>query len=136
MCETASLRMAEGGSGEESSSSASSLSLVSRDVYHTKLRVQSLERTVAALQEQVQGDQSFTAERLDNLEEQRRSIDRDLIVVRGRVESEAATQAARIARLEDQVAEIQHSLLARLESQSIAIARLSRRLQELEVQQR
>ena len=128
--------MAEGGSGEESSSSASSLSLVSRDVYHTKLRVQSLERTVAVLQEQVQGDQSFTAERLDNLEEQRRSIDRDLIVVRGRVESEAATQAARIARLEDQVAEIQHSLLARLESQSIAIARLSRRLQELEVQQR
>ena len=128
--------MAEGGSGEESSSSASSLSLVSRDVYHTKLHVQSLERTVAALQEQVQGDQSFTAERLDNLEEQRRGIDRDLIVVRGRVESEAATQAARIARLEDQVAEIQHSLLARLESQGIAIARLSRRLQELEVQQR
>ena len=85
---------------------------------------------------EVQGDQSFTAERLDNLEEQRRGIDRDLIVVRGRVESEAATQAARIARLEDHVAEIQHSLLARVESQSIAIARLSRRLQELEVQQR
>ena len=124
-----------GGSGAESSSSASSLSLVSRDVYHTKRRVQCLEQTVAAIQEQVQGDQSFTADRLDNLEEQRRGTDRELLVIRGRVESEAATQAARVARLEDQVAELQQTLFARLQAQGIAIARLSRRLQELEIQQ-
>ena len=133
MCESVSLRVEGGGSGGESSSSASSLSLVSRDLCHTKRRVQSLEQIVAALQEQVQGAQSFTEDRLENLEAQRRGADRDLLVIRGRVESEAATQAARIARLEGRVTEIQQLLLARLESQGIAIAR---RLQELEVQQR
>ena len=128
--------MDNGGSEGESSSSASSLSLVSRDLYHTKRRLQSLEQTVAALQEQTEGAQVFQDERLDNLEVQRAGTDRDLLVIRGRVESEAAAQAARVARLEDRVTEIQQLLLARLESQSISLARLSRRLQELEIQLR
>ena len=128
--------MDNGGSDGESSSSAFSLSLVSRDLRHTKRRLQSLEQTVAALQEQTQSAQAFQEDHLDNLEAQRRGTDQDLLLIRGRLESEAATQAARVARLEDRVTVIRQLLLARPESQGISIARLSRRLQELEVQLR
>ena len=125
------------GSEPASDSSVSSRSLLSRHLFATSNRVIALEleRTVAALQEQLQGAQAFSDDRLDNLEVQWQAIDQELLFQRGRVESEAASQAARIARLEDRVTEIQTLLVARLESQAIAIARLSRRLQELEMQQ-
>ena len=101
-----------------SDSSPSSGSLVSRHVFR-------IQREVTALQEST----GFADERLANLETISQTQSRDLDNLE-QLPALVQSLLARIARLEDN--QVQQA--ARLETQGIAIARLSRRIQELEAQ--
>ena len=105
-------------SAQCSDSSPSSGSLVSRHVF-------SLQRQVAALQEST----VFADDRITNLETISTSHSRDLDKLE-QLPALVPSLLDRVAHLED----IQVRQAAKLETQGIAIARLSRRIQELETQ--
>ena len=107
-------------SDQSADSSFSSGSLVSRHVFH-------LQRQVTALQD----TQAFTADRCDNLESISASHSRELDNLQS-LPDLVQRLLQRVAVLED----LNQRQAAQLEVQSIAIARLSRRLQEVEGQQR
>ena len=109
------------------SSEASSLSLVSRDLFETKNRVRVLEQTVSTLHERVQ----FQEDKIANLEHQRASIESDLRGLQTSHEGlaqqvlalEAALQAARSSLAYRSAEAVTHD---------ISIARIGRRVAEVE----
>ena len=109
------------------SSEASSLSLVSRDLFQTKNRVRVLEQSVSTLQETVQ----FQEDKIANLEHQRASIERALQSLQtsheGLVQQvlalEVALQAARNSIAYRSAEAVTHD---------ISIARIGRRVAEVE----
>ena len=105
-------------SGQCSDSSPSSGSLVSRHVFR-------IQREVTALQEST----GFADERIANLESISKGHSGELDKLE-RLPALVQSLLACISRLED--TQVQQA--ARLETQAIAIARLSRRIQELESQ--
>ena len=109
------------------SSEASSLSLVSRDLFQTKNRVRVLEQSVSTLQETVQ----FQEDKIANLEHQRASIERALQSLQTSQEGlvqqilalEVALQAARNSIAYRGAEAVTHD---------ISIARIGRRVAEVE----
>ena len=109
------------------SSEASSLSLVSRDLFQTKNRVRVLEQSVSTLQETVQ----FQEDKIANLEHQRASIERALQSLQTSQEGlvqqilalEVALQAARNSIAYRSAEAVTHD---------ISIARIGRRVAEVE----
>ena len=122
----------------ESSDSPSSGSLVSRHLHSVQLQVRALQQEVLALRDSV----AFCHDRAENLEEQLRSITAEHSAWTERVASleashdlllQQAERAADSLRASDW-ARGQLALLfqARYENQQISIARLARRLQDVE----
>ena len=109
------------------SSEASSLSLVSRDLFQTKNRVRVLEQSVSTLQETVQ----FQEDKIANLEHQRASIERALQSLQTSQEGlvqqilalEVALQAARNSIAYRSAEAVTHD---------ISVARIGRRVAEVE----
>ena len=109
------------------SSEASSLSLVSRDLFHTKNKVRQLEQTVTTLRGTVQ----FQEDKITNLEHQRASIELSLRDLQRSHEGlyqrvlalEAELQAARNSEAHR---------TAEAVAQGITVARVNRRVAEIE----
>ena len=115
-------------SGSESpSSAASSLSLVSRDLYRTKNKLAALESQVA-----------FQADQIDNLQVQRASLEESIVALEHRLLRLQETEARLVDRI--QAAEALVALLDRQQEQheahfthcDIVSAQLARRLDEVE----
>ena len=123
----------------DASSSVSSQSLISRHLFATSNRVTRLEGHIANLQEELRRqDLAFLQDRVDNLEAQRNSVDQDICQLRVLIE----LLSARVGQSEEQlrVAEALYNQLNLASEQqaalaslfSIALARLSRRLDNIE----
>ena len=129
----------------EPESSVSSESLISRHLFATSNRVAAIQQEFSGLQAtlaQCQGDLHFCQDRVQNLEVQLRSWERDQAELTARVGSLQESYALllqRVHRAEEHIrssasARDQLALLyaARFEHQQLSIARLARRLQDVE----
>ena len=120
--------------GDSSSESqASSQSLLSRHTYRLELQQRRFRQEfeqLGLLTRTRQEEFTFLQEQVSNLEEQRRGLDQDLCQLRVLLE----LLSARLGQCEEQlrVAEALHSQLARNSVTSIALARLSRRVEAIE----
>ena len=123
----------------DASSSVSSQSLISRHLFATSNRVTRLEGQITNLQEELRRqDLAFLQDRVDNLEAQRNSVDQDICQLRVLIE----LLSARVGQSKEQlrVAEALYNQLNLASEQqaalaslfSIALARLSRRLDNIE----
>ena len=109
------------------SSEASSLSLVSRDLFETKNRVRVLEQTVSTLQESVH----FQEDKIANLEHQRASIESALQGLQTSHEG----LAQQVLALEAELQAARNSIAyrsAEAVTHDISIARIGRRVAEVE----
>ena len=106
------------------SSEASSLSLVSRDLFHTKTKVRELEQQVSTLSATVQ----FQEEKITNLEHQCASIESSLSVLQRSHEGLAQQVLALEAELHNSAA----YRTAETVAHEISIARVNRRVAEIE----
>ena len=129
----------------EPESSVSSESLISRHLFATSNRVAAIQQELSGLQAtlaQCQEDLHFCQDRVQNLEVQLRSWERDQAELTARVGSLQESYALllqRVRRAEEHIrssasARDQLALLfaARFEHQQLSIARLARRLQDVE----
>ena len=129
----------------EPESSVSSESLLSRHLFATSNRVTAIQQELAGLQAtlaECRDQLAFCQERVQNLEVQRRSLEQDraeLIDRVGSLEGSNALLLQRVRRAEEnlrssETAREQLALLfaARFEHQQVSVARLARRLQDVE----